>query len=93
MADFTVYIPDSFVARLQPAVVERAINIEGNAVVMGKLLPHYGVSSVLDLTDKEKAELCCQLHLWQLENQFHRDNEVEAAREAADQDSYDSFNP
>jgi len=93
MADFTVHIPDSFIARLQPAVVQRAINVEMNPVVQQKLLPWYGVSDVSSLTDKQKAELVCQVHLWQLENQAHRDAEVEAARDAADQDSLDNFNP
>jgi hypothetical protein len=93
MAQFDVHIPDSFVSRLTNPVDERVAAVWNFDVVQQKILPWLGVSDQASLTNAQKAELVCQVHLWELESNSHSRNDAAAARNAAVQDSLDSFNP
>ncbi len=93
MAQFDVHIPDSFVARLVVPVDRRIETIGFNEMVLNKILPYLGVPDIASLTAKQKAEVVCMYHLWELEVQNHSSTDANDARTAAALDSFNSFNP
>lgn len=93
MAEFTVHIPDSFVARVVTPVEDRIQAIQGDSVVVDKILPWLGVATVDDLTPKQKAEVVCQYYLWSMVATLHASEEMSLVWNTAWQDTADDFDP
>ena len=93
MADFTVHIPDSFVARVVVPVEIRMGTIAGEPFVVDKILPWLGVPDVASLTPKQQAEVICQYHLWSLTLNDEVSDATQDAAAAAQQLAIDDFNP
>lgn len=94
MADFTITVPDAFLAGhdVVPAVTARAEHIE-NLAVTQKILTAWGEPDVASLTTVEKGELVLLVHIWTLTKRWERWAAEIAAGNAADQDALDDFSP
>ena len=90
MADFTVHIPDSYVARLVDPVDQRLAAIE-NLDVTQKYLAWLGAATIADLTPNQRPEVVCGVFLWQLSANMVTDEAGQTAREEAYQGEEDDF--